>query len=112
MEFGDNHDIRIALARIQFPEKAKQPIEYWFTQEDDYTKDWVFIEKINKWSSRCTRLPDYLNDLNAVREIEEIIVQQDLFEKYKKELSKTTNKKFIILTTAEQRCKAILKTYA
>ncbi len=64
---------RIAIARAAHPELAKWPIEWSYTQNDDYEKDYVWIERTNRHRINAHQLPDYLNDLNAMHEAEGVL---------------------------------------
>lgn len=60
-----NDQIRVMCARIMFPEMEHVPIEHWYTQEDDYSTDWVFKQQNENDTITVTRLPRYPTDANA-----------------------------------------------
>ena len=62
---------RLALAKVCFPGYSAIPITWWYTQEYDNTRDYVWAIKDGPFQIRSVKVPDYLDDLAAVYDAED-----------------------------------------
>ncbi len=112
---------RIAIAQATHPELAKWPIEWSYTQNDDYEKDYVWVERVDQYRVHAHQLPDYLGDLNACHVMEESLTKEQLSE-YGSQLNRMSSNPvsfqcpepreiaITAMATTAQRCEAFLRT--
>lgn len=118
----NEESIRVAIAKICYPQYSNIEPTYDYTLNDDYEKDWAWsIEETNYYNS-VVRLPDYYNSLDACAEFEKYLSQEDregyVWELMQMTLGVDTGAGFmlnleciavLLNATAPQKCEAFLK---
>jgi hypothetical protein len=112
-------DQRIAIARYCHPEMEQYKLDYWYTQEDDNTHDWVWIVPDDPESTCVTShiLPKYPDSLDAMHEAEKVLTPQQQFtyccaleRKVNDVLKDSKSAWCYALASAPQRAEAFLRT--
>jgi hypothetical protein len=78
--------------------------------EPDGQRNCADTDPLTNWQSFSYRLPNYLNDLNAMHEAEKVLGKDHWHEYWKYLETYDANPYCVCFATAAQRCEAFLKT--
>ena len=108
----NEESIRIAIAKICYPQYSHIEPTYDYTLNTDYEKDWVWVIKEDVYYNTALTLPDYYNSLDAMHEAETVLMPftSDDWQAYAYWLAHITPLGGQDHATAPQKCEAFLRT--